>query len=210
MIEPADTRPDERSRILAAAEELIIERGLDSVGAAEIAERAGLDEALVEATVGSTDELIAAAVQWDDLRVERDITARFDQLPRASDKLVALIEGCVTAGEHDWTLWIELYSRALRSPVAAEARQRLDDRFRSLIARIIAEGQASGEFEAGDPDRLAVTISTLIDSFAVMATLGDSTVSPNYMLEACGGAAGAMLGADLRGRFGRGREAGGA
>ena len=46
--------------------------------------------------------------------------------------------------------------------------------------------------------RRALSISTLIDALAVEATLGDDTVSPNFMLGASASVAGRLLGAELK------------
>jgi hypothetical protein len=77
-------------------------------------------------------------------------------------------------------------------------RDELDGAFRSQLAEVVEAGRASGEFDAADAELAAVAIATLIDALAVEATLGDDTVSPNYMLGACASVAGRILGTELR------------
>ena len=50
-------------------------------------------------------------------------------------------------GLTDWTLWMEMWVRARRDETVRDTYFRLDRRQRELIADIVREGQASGEFD---------------------------------------------------------------
>jgi hypothetical protein len=93
------------------------------------------------------------------------------------------VEACVT--QFDWTLWIELWSLALRERWAAELRAELDAAFRAELVGLIREGQGTGVFGTVDSERAAAIISSHLDGFATQATLGDSHVSAHYMHRAC-------------------------
>lgn len=130
----------------------------------------------------SAEEAIAAAMREEERRFRRELHERLGDAT-AAEKLDALIAACVS--ECDATMWIELWSRALREPWAAELRQELDDEFRATLAELIRAGQAAGDYRATDPDRAALILSSLLDRFAAQATLGDSRVSAHYMHRAC-------------------------
>ena len=49
----------------------------------------------------------------------------------------------------DWTLWIELWTRALRDTNVAKKREALDRRWQDTIADIVRAGQRSGHFDRG-------------------------------------------------------------
>jgi BetI-type transcriptional repressor, C-terminal len=87
-----------------------------------------------------------------------------------------------SAEEYDWTLWIELWARALRDPASRQARQRLDNRWREEIAAVIRAGQGAGEFSDADADQVALLLSSLVDGLAVQATLHDPDVGRERML----------------------------
>ena len=88
------------------------------------------------------------------------------------DKLRLMLE--TSADEYDWTLWMELWTRALRDSASAQPPgPRLDERWRAQIAAVIREGQAAGEFGEADPDDVALVLASLIDGLAVQVTLGD-------------------------------------
>ena len=107
-----------------------------------------------------------------------------------------MLEACVP--DYDWTYWIELWSLSLRDERASALRTELDERFRDMIEEIVRDGVESGEFTVPDTRRAAITISALIDAMALQATLGDTTIRPNYMLDACVSVCGTLLGAPLK------------
>jgi hypothetical protein len=130
----------------------------------------------------------------DEERFEQSVFR--DSSTNPSGKIVALLEACVP--NYDWTFWIELWSLALRDDRARELRADLDSRFRDLIEEMVREGVEAGEFTVSDVRGAALTIATLIDTMALQATLRDTTIRPNYMLDACVTVCGSLLGAPLK------------
>jgi BetI-type transcriptional repressor, C-terminal len=108
------------------------------------------------------------------------LTEQMDMLESPRDKLRLMLD--TSADEYDWTLWMELWTRALRDSASGDARIRLDERWRSQIAAVIREGQSAGEFGKADPDDVALVLASLIDGLAVQVTLGDPAVSKERML----------------------------
>ena len=159
-----------KPQLLAAAAEVIAERGFGSTRIADVAERAGTSPPAVLYWFESKDELLTSALTFEEDRFDGDVTERLAGLEHPRDRLRALIEAC--AAEYDWRLWIELWARALRDPGRGGARQRLDDRWRDQIAEVIRAGQGAGEFGAPTPTRWRL-LASLLDGLAVQATLGD-------------------------------------
>jgi AcrR family transcriptional regulator len=172
-----------KPQILAAAAEVIAERGIAATRIADVAERAGTSPAAVLYWFESRDELLAEALTFAEESFYEELGSRLRQRGSASEKLVELIFSS-GAGD-DWVLWMELWTRALRDPAMGAARQRLDDRWRERIAAIVGEGQRAGEFRGPDPERVALELAALIDGLAVQVTLGDSVVSPEAMRSTC-------------------------
>jgi len=175
--------PDKK--VLEAAERLLTEHGF---------------EALSSVDGFSAWDLFAAVMRRDEAQFNDMLATVGAQIDTAGGRLLALIEACVV--QYDWTLWIELWSLALRDERARKLRRELDQDFRDRIGELISEGAAAGEFEVSDHDATTMAIATLIDSLAVQATLRDTTVSPNYMFRACASLSGQLLGTELalRGR----------
>jgi AcrR family transcriptional regulator len=186
-----------KPQILAAAAEVITERGLAATRIADIAERAGTSASGVLYWFATKDQLLAEALTVDEEAFNEQVTQRLLTLRSPSARLLMLFEACVE--EYDWSLWIEVWSRALHDDATRAARQRFDDRWRELIATVIRAGQATGEFAgAHNPDQVALTLATLIDGLALQVTLRDPLITSGQMLETCVVTAERLLDVDLR------------
>jgi AcrR family transcriptional regulator len=183
-----------RTQLLDAAEELIRADGADAWTLAELAQGAGLDLGAVQAEFETEWDAFCQVMRRDEKQFEDVILASSAESP--SERILTLLEACVP--DFDWTFWIELWSLAVRDERASELRSELDERFRDLIEEMIRDGVEAGEFAVPDTRIAAITLATLIDSMAHQATLGDTTIRPNYMLDACVTVAGAVLGAPLK------------
>jgi AcrR family transcriptional regulator len=180
------------SRLVDAAGRLIHERGYERLSPADAAAAAG-----VSGDLPSQWDLFVAVIRAD----EDQFNAIVDRAVAGADspgaKLLSLIEMCVV--DYDWGYWIELWGLAVRDERARAVRETLDQPFRSKIRALIEEGKASGEFDEDvDPETATLAIATLIDALAVEATLGDDTVSPNYMFGATASVASRLLGTELK------------
>ena len=138
-----------RTQMLEAAMEVIAARGLCDTRIADVAARADLSPALVLYYFGSKEALLTEALAYAEdlfyIEAFRELTG----IEGASKRLVRLIElACppVVRRESDeyWTLWVELWSRALRDKEAARKREALERRWRNTIAEVVREGQRSG------------------------------------------------------------------
>lgn len=184
---------DHSGQILDAAEELIQAKSAEGWSLADLAERAGVPLAAVEAEFGSEWDVFCRMIRRDEDRWESAI--REAPPESATDRIMRLLQACVP--DYDWTFWIELWSLALRHEHARELREELDQNFRALVEEVIIGGVESGEFAVEDTRSVAISIATLIDTMALQATLGDTTISPNYMLDACVTVTGTLLGRTL-------------
>jgi AcrR family transcriptional regulator len=190
-----------KPQIVAAAAEVLYERGLFDTRIADIAERAGTSSPTILYYFESKDRLLEEAVDQTDQEFYSRISEGQRQQESAREKLVHLVEetSLGPGGVNDWTLWMEVWVRARRDPTVRRNYFRLDRRQRGLIAQIVRDGQASGEFDPGkDPDEFAIALSGLIDGLGVQVTLGQPDVSAERMVELCLALASTELGCELR------------
>ena len=191
-----------KPQIIAAAAEVLYERGLFETRIGDIAERAGTSSPTILYYFESKDRLLEEAVEYADREFYERLYEGQDRFERASDKLVHLIEetSLGPGGLNDYTLWMEIWVRARRDETVRTSYFRLDRRQRELIAEIVREGQRAGEFRDDvDPDDFALVLSGLMDGLGVQVTLGQPDVSPERMVERCLRLASGELGCDLRG-----------
>jgi AcrR family transcriptional regulator len=190
-----------RPQIIEAAAEVLYERGLFDTRIGDIAERAGTSAPTILYYFESKDRLLEEAVDQTDREFYARLTEGQRQHKRASDKLVHFVEetSLGPGGFSDWTLWMEIWVRARRDASVRESYFELDRRQRKLIADIVRDGQATGEFSSdADPDEFAIALSGLMDGLGVQITLGQPDVTPERMIERCLALASVELGCELR------------
>jgi AcrR family transcriptional regulator len=190
-----------KPQIIAAAAEVLYERGLFDTRIGDIAERAGTSSPAILYYFESKDRLLEEAVAYADREFYDRLWDGQHQFDRASDKLIHLIEetSLGPGGLNDYTLWMEIWVRARRDPSVRQSYFQLDRRQRGLIAEIVREGQQTGEFsDDADPDEFALVLSGLLDGLGVQVTLGQPDVTPARMVDRCLMLASGELGCDLR------------
>jgi AcrR family transcriptional regulator len=193
-----------RLQTLEAAVEVIGERGLCETRIADIARRAGLSPALLLYYFGSKDNLLTEALTFSE---DRFYLSTFHELADTTDsrvRLVKLIDMAIPPDKAngritgDWTLWVELWARALRDQEAARKRLALDRRWRTTIAEIVRTGQRNGEFATRvDPDEFALGLGALMDGLLIQLLLDDPDISANKMRRLCLEAATGRLGFEI-------------
>jgi AcrR family transcriptional regulator len=169
---------DARERILEAACDLIASDGIDDVRIARVATRARASTALVHHYFSTREELLEQALIHS---FETAGQERFAEEPEAelspSRGLSRAIEACLPlpgAQERDWTLWVELWLRAVRDPVLRPLAADLYGRYREWFATFIGAGLESGEFRSPKPvDELADLAVALVDGLGVRALIAD-------------------------------------
>jgi AcrR family transcriptional regulator len=189
-----------KPQIVAAAVEVLYERGLFETRIGDIAERAGTSSPTILYYFESKDRLLEEAVDHADREWYERLDERLERCASSGAKLALLIEE-TSRGQGqlgDMTLWLEIWVRARRDPAVRASYPRLDRRQRALIADIVREGQASGEFTAGaDPDDVALDLSALMDGLGIQVTLGQPDVSARRMVRRCLELASLELGCEL-------------
>jgi AcrR family transcriptional regulator len=189
-----------RPAILAAAAEVIRERGLENTRVADVAERAGTSAPAVLYWFASKGELLTVALTAAEENFYEELDASLAELGSARERIVRLIESASGTGDYDATLWIDLWAKALRDEELAGIRLQLDSRWRETIAAIVRAGQEAGEFGPTDPDELALLLGSLLDGFSVQIALGDPAGTSERARELCLRLAGRELGCDLSAR----------
>jgi AcrR family transcriptional regulator len=190
-----------KPQIVAAAAEVLYERGLFDTRIGDIAERAGTSSPTILYYFESKDRLLEQAVEYADRGFYERLADGQDRAGSPRERLVDLIEqtSLGPGGLNDYTLWMEIWVRARRNESVRSTYVELDRRQRALIAEIVRKGQIEGEFDpAADPDDFAVVLSGLLDGLGVQVTLGQPDVTPERMVDRCLAVASRELGCELR------------
>lgn len=160
---------------------MIAERGVAATRVADVAARVDVSPAAVLYWFDSKEQLLAEALMADDERFYAELGARLERAADAPERLRLLLAAAAESAS-DFSLWMELWTWALRDPALRAARERFDARWRDSIATIVREGQLEGAFGAIDPAEAALAIASLIDGLTVQVALNDPEVDERRLL----------------------------
>ncbi len=188
-----------RAQILRAALDVIVDRGYPDARIADVAERVDVSPALVMYYFRTKDQLLAEATRYaEDLWYEEG-TRRMKAIDSAAGRLEELVRmTClpqIGPGMADsWSLWLDLWARAIRQAEVRQVREEFDEHWRETIRQIVRDGQAAGEFDAVDVDDFAESFSAMLDGFAVQIALDDPVMGTERCFDLSMAYAAAQLG----------------
>ena len=172
-----------REQMLRAAMDVIVERGYADTRIADVAERTGTSPALVIYYFKTRDQLLTEAIRYSEDTWYAEYLRRLETIPTAAGRLTELIGmNCLPGADPEphsyWLLWLDLWALSPRNPGVAAVREKSDERWREAIRSIVLAGQEAGEFSPVDADDFTITLSALLDGFAVQIALDDPAVPP--------------------------------
>lgn len=195
--------------MLAAALDVIVERGFAETRISDVAERAGVSPALVIYYFKTKDTLLAEAMRWSEDAWYAEMARRTGALRSAAERLEEVVAmTCLSSGpgsEVSWAVWLDLWAQALRDPVVRSVREEFDEHFRATIRDIVRFGQERGEFADLDEDDFSVAFSAMLDGFAVQIALDDRQVDGRRAFDLAMRVAAGELGFTWVAKRGRGR-----
>jgi AcrR family transcriptional regulator len=173
--------PEERRRrILAATIQVVRERGFAGTRVLDISAAAGTSPGLVLYHFGSLAGALAEALTFAEdtfyADLDRHLGAAAGPVQRL--RLMAELGANSSPAVGDWTLWLELWVRALRDETARSARLTLDRRWRAALREVIDDGIRSGDFAPADATATTLRLASLMDGLAIQLALEDPGMTP--------------------------------
>lgn len=155
--EPSAIYTERRDQLLAAAAEVIKDRGLDAASLNVIAEHAGTDRANIYYYFGSKQEIFQELIRstvTENVLFAEEVASSDDT---ASARMTRLIRGLLGAYERQYPLMHLFLQEDIRK--AGAELQQLAQRYESALGKIARDGIASGEFSAGlDPALVVMAV----------------------------------------------------
>lgn len=177
-----------RAQILQAVRTCIVALGYERVTVRDVAKTAGVSTGTIVHYFGDKDtmleEALLAKVQDTGIAFRAALTGA----QTAWERLERLVTASLPQTEEvrdEWRLWLTFWGEVTRNERLRAVSERQHRRWTRFLARIIAEGSASGEFALVDPDITATQVAALIDGLAIQTTLQNPTLSPAQMREIC-------------------------
>ncbi|MGV9290526.1 TetR/AcrR family transcriptional regulator [Streptomyces sp. NPDC003719] len=166
-----------REDVLAAAMEMIAERGLEKLTMAALGREVGMSSGHLLYYFHSKDELLLRTLEWSEGRLGAERARLLTRPGPARERLAAYVDLYVPDGHRDphWTLWLEVWNRSQSAAVESDARDRqaaIEGAWHRDLVALLAEGVSRGEFRPVDPDRFAARLRALLDGFAIHVAIG--------------------------------------
>jgi AcrR family transcriptional regulator len=185
-----------RDRLIEAALAEIVERGWGGVRSRNVAERAGVNNALVHYHFGSMDHLRleAARVAFD--RLAGSFGPDAVSAPTIAEGISSLAAelGSIDPGDPLWQVLMEVFVQSPRHPQLAEMAREVLEAFRDVLRTRLEAAVAEGELpSSADVDGLAVALIAMLDGLGLHAW-----VDPQIDARRAGAAVAHLLG----GRYG--------
>ncbi|HEX7735426.1 MAG TPA: TetR/AcrR family transcriptional regulator [Ktedonobacteraceae bacterium] len=173
-----------REQILQAARACIVALGYERATVRDVAEEAGVSTGTIVHYFGDKDTMLEAALLHKVQDTGIAFRAALAGAQSAWERLERLVNASVPESAEvrdEWRLWLTFWGEVTRNERLRAVSEKQHQRWTRFLARIIAEGCASGEFAAVDPHLTALQMAALIDGLAIQTTLQNPALSPGLM-----------------------------
>jgi AcrR family transcriptional regulator len=186
---------ERRNEILEVTCQVVIERGFGATRIGDVAAKLGVSTGLIHYHFESKDQLLAEAFQWAAAADLARLHAEVERGATAIERLERVIHlyGHIEA-EPGWMLWIDGWGEALRSPTLQRISQELDWQWQQVLAGVLRDGVAAGEFRCADPDATAWRLTALLDGLGLQVTVHEGLLTRGQLLDYVRTAAATELG----------------
>lgn len=177
------TPEQRREAIVAAALEVMLEKGIAATTVRDVTGRLGVSSGLVHHYTDSMDSLLAdafARAAAQDLSATAQAVATADS-PRL--RLVRFFDTYARA-DQDWAfqLWLDAWSEASRRPALRATSRELTLAWHRLLVGLIREGLADGSLRCEDPEGTAWRILSLLDGLALQTVANGAALDREVTL----------------------------
>jgi AcrR family transcriptional regulator len=153
-----------REDLLRTACDVIATQGFGHTRTADIAQAAGVSQALLFYHFETKEKLFAQAFTYA-AQLDLDALAKVEESGGSSpERLRALLKLYPPTGKSKaWALWIDAWAESMRNADLEEMCRRMDMRWKQALRAIIDEGVRAGDFTCADSEGSTWRIISLID-----------------------------------------------
>jgi len=184
-----------REDLLRTACDVIAARGFGHTRTADIAQAAGVSQALLFYHFETKEKLFAQAFSYA-AQLDLDALTKVEGSGGSPlDRLRALLRFYPPSGKSkSWALWIDAWAESIRNAELEETSRRIDMRWKGALHAIIDDGIEAKIFTCADPEGATWRIMSLIDGLSTQVTVHRRVLSRARMTEFIRTAAAAELG----------------
>ncbi|MGJ6964677.1 TetR/AcrR family transcriptional regulator [Streptosporangium sp. G11] len=184
-----------REDLLRTACDVIAAQGFGHTRTADIAQAAGVSQALLFYHFETKERLFAQAFSYA-AQLDLDALVKVEESGGSPlDRLRALLRFYPPSGKSkSWALWIDAWAESIRNAELEEMSRRIDMRWKEALRAIIDDGVEAGIFICADPEGTTWRVMSLIDGLSTQVTVHRRVLSRTRMTEFIRTAAAAELG----------------
>ncbi|MEV8632726.1 TetR/AcrR family transcriptional regulator [Streptosporangium sp. NPDC051023] len=180
----ADQADQRRAELLEAARRVVLERGLASTRVADIARATNVSGGLIHYHFATKDDLITEMLRStseSEIHRLREIVA---EPGTAVERLDRVLRFYIPASRSDqsWILWLDAWAVGVREAHVRVILLELEGAWIEILAGVITQGVAAGEFACDDPQGAAERIDGMLDGLVVRYTLHAGNMSRGRLL----------------------------
>ncbi|MEU4538001.1 TetR family transcriptional regulator C-terminal domain-containing protein [Streptosporangium sp. NPDC023825] len=184
-----------REDLLRTACDVIAAQGFGHTRTADIAQAAGVSQALLFYHFETKEKLFAQAFSYA-AQLDLDALVKVEESGGSPlERLRALLRFYPPSGKSkSWALWIDAWAESMRNAELEEMSRRIDLRWKDTLRAIIDDGVAAGIFTCADSEGATWRVMSLIDGLSTQVTVHRRVLSRARMIEFIRTAAAAELG----------------
>jgi len=170
--------------IVAAAIEVIAERGLPYTRISDVAARAGMTPGHVSYYFPSKNDLLMRAIEESEAGLVDELLATLSRVRDPWRRLDRLVELSVSTGPGDpgWVLWFQVWLEGALDDTVARGHDALGARWRAVLGDVVEYGVQRRAFRPVVVDEVADIVSATIDGLSIQLTLGADGMSRARLL----------------------------
>ncbi|MEU4405385.1 TetR family transcriptional regulator C-terminal domain-containing protein [Streptosporangium sp. NPDC023963] len=184
-----------REDLLRTACDVIAAQGFGHTRTADIAQAAGVSQALLFYHFETKEKLFAQAFSYA-AQLDLDALVKVEESGGSPlERLRALLRFYPPSGKSkSWALWIDAWAESMRNAELEEMSRRIDLRWKDALRAIIDDGVAAGIFTCADSEGATWRVMSLIDGLSTQVTVHRRVLSRARMTAFIRTAAAAELG----------------
>lgn len=189
---PRPRRADVRARILAAAADVVAERGLTAASIDQVAAAAGFTKGAVYSNFASKDALFLALLEAQVSRRVATVEEALRQAGNVPEALAAVGAELTRPDPAGQLLAVEFWQRAVRDEAVRAAFVRSRQALRARIAEVVAEFLRARPVTGGwDARSLTLVVVALANGLAIEELAEPGVVPPDLVPRVLGALVGA-------------------
>lgn len=176
-----DVSEERTDQILAAAEQVVTDKGLDSLRMEDVADRTGLSKGTLYLYFKNKHDLMVAILEralQEELEAVAGISAGAASAEEALRGFVDAVIGDIESLTRFMPVSYSFISMAFRNRHVQRSLKKYFRRYRDALDPIIQSGMASGEFRTGDPEEMAIAVAAVVEGTMLLWVYDRSVIDP--------------------------------